>query len=155
MTERARLVIESRLKATEEKLGEVYLPRIIRLCRKYKFTENEAKLAIYFLVCQFTKYSHDTLQSRVTGTDCITACKFLDIPIMDVLDFLAKERPHMKQGLFPGVRDNYILSNSVSFDADFCKVLMGSKLTSNEFLKLEQTALADVVVEEPGNEHVK
>ena len=32
---------------------------------------------------------------------------------------------------------------------------MGSKPTSDEFLKLEQTALADVVVEEPGNEHFK
>ena len=154
ITERARLLIESRLKATEEKLGEVCLPRIIRLCRKYKFTENESKLAVYALVSQFTKYSHDTVQ-KVAGVDCISSCQFLDISIMDVMDFLAKDRPHMKQGLFPAVRDNYILSSSITFDPDFCKVLMGSKVTSNEFLKLEQTALADIVVEEPGSEHVK
>jgi len=44
---------------------------------------------------------------------------------------------------------------SIMYDLDFCKALMGSQLKSNEFLKLEQTYLADVIAEEPGNEHYR
>ena len=44
--------IDCRLKATEEERGELALPRIIRLCRKFKFTENESRIAIHAIVLQ-------------------------------------------------------------------------------------------------------
>ena len=36
-----------------------------------------------------------------------------------------------------------------------CKALIGAPLKSNEFLKLEQTHLADIIAEEAGNEHYR
>lgn len=156
---RAQLLVESRLKATEEKLGECYLPRIIRLCKAFKFSENETKLAIFALLSQG---GLDDEPKRVyhpyvggSTSDCITACQFLDIPVVEVITFLSKERLHMEQGLFPDIQDSYILSSQIAYDGDFCRALMGSKLTSNEFLKLEQTQLAGVILEEPGNEYLK
>ena len=151
-------MIESRLRATEEKLGECHLPRIIRLCKKFKFSENETKLAIHALICQggfddsprrgYGHYGNG-------GVDCVDASHFLAIPVVEILAFLSKERLHMEQGLFPEIQENYILNSPITYDGDFCAALIGSKLTSNEFLKLEQTELAGVILEEPGNEYLK
>lgn len=85
----------------------------------------------------------------------LSACGFLKLPLKEMLEFLDKDRLHMQQGLFPEVEESYILNCTLNYDTDFCKALMGSKLRSNEFLKLEQTLLADVIAEEPGNEHYR
>ena len=61
----------------------------------------------------------------------------------------------MQQGFFPEVQPAYILTCNITYDTDFCKALMGSQLKASEFLKLEQTLLADVIAEEPGNEHYR
>ena len=37
----------------------------------------------------------------------------------------------------------------------FCRALLGTPLKDSEFLKLEQTHLADVIAEEQGNEHFR
>ena len=37
----------------------------------------------------------------------------------------------------------------------FSKALIGAPLKDNEFLKLEQTHLADIIAEEDGNEHFR
>ena len=37
----------------------------------------------------------------------------------------------------------------------FCKALVGVTLKDSEFLKLEQTHLADIIAEEDGNEHFR
>ena len=37
----------------------------------------------------------------------------------------------------------------------FCKALIGVTLKDNEFLKLEQTYLADIIAGEEGNEHIR
>lgn len=144
-----KAIIERRLQSTEEQGGEKSLPRIIRLCRKFKFTEDESRIAICALV---TQSSTDR-----TGRYCdvLNTCGFLKIPLKVMLEFLDKDRLHMQQGLFPEVEESYILNSNLGYDVDFCKALMGSKLKSNEFLKLEQTLLADVIAEEPGNEHYR
>jgi hypothetical protein len=36
-----------------------------------------------------------------------------------------------------------------------CKALIGAPLKSSEFLKLEQTHLADIIAEEAGKEHYR
>ena len=62
----------------------------------------------------------------------------------------------MKQGLFILFQEtDSNLSVSVMYDREYCKILMGSKVTPNEFLRLEQNFLADLVAQEPGNEHLK
>ena len=148
-----KTVIESRLQATEEQNGRACLPRIVRLCRNFKFTTNETRIAVLALVLQ-SGYDREGHYSSY-GPDVLSACKFLEIPLQEMLDFLDEERLHMQQGFFPEIQSNYILTCSISYDSDFCKALMGSQLKANEFLKLEQTYLADVIAEEPGNEHYR
>ena len=88
-------------------------------------------------------------------SDVVMTCAFLDIPLKEMLDFLDEDRLHMQQGFFPDIQPSYIMSCSITYDPDYCKVLMGSQLRSSEFLKIEQTFLADVIAEEPGNEHYR
>lgn len=150
--DRIKLVIDSRLVATEEKLGETYLPRIVRLCKKYKFTENESRLATYALVCQC---GYDRDGKYAYGVDVVSACQSLNIPLSEVFEFFDSDRQHMLQGLFPEVQQSYLLNSALTYDGDYCKILSGSQLKSEEFLKIEQTILADVIAEEPGKEHYR
>ena len=141
-----KLVIESKLLATEKQLGEIYLPRITRLCRKFKFNENETKIATFCLVTQSGYGENNGMLNPVI------CCKILNIPLKEMLEFLDKDRLHMEQGFFSEILDSYILSSGITYDNDFCKALMGTHLKSQEFLKIEQTKLADVIAEEPGND---
>ncbi len=146
-------VITSKVKATVKEHGELFLPRIIRLCKKLEFTENETRIATYSLVIQ-SGYDRDGRLSGY-GADVLSTCQFLSIPLQEMLIFLDQERKHMQQGFFPDVQDSYILNSSVTYDSDFCKALMGTQLKATEFLKIEQTILADVIAEEPGNQHYR
>ena len=112
----------------------------------------ESRIAIYALVSQSAT---ERTTTRYMYADVLGTCGVLKIPLNTMLEFLDKDRLHMQQGLFPEIEDSYILNSNLGYDADFCKALMGSKLKSNEFLKLEQTLLADVIAEEPGNEHYR
>lgn len=160
---RIELLIEARLRATEEMLGECYLPRIIRFCRKFKFTENETNIALYCLIRQFSqKYERRRLllcgccdrRQSGSGSDCVTISRFLEIPIMEVLNFITNERLHMKQEIFPEIRRYNALHGQINYQLDFCKVLMGLKMTDSELMKLEGTILDDVVKEEPDNKYL-
>ena len=153
IAERMKVVVDSKVSLTEEKLGELHLPRIIRLCRKFKFTENEVKIATYALTRQF-EYDDCFGKGRL-GMDALSCCRVLNVPLKDMLEFLDKDRIHMEQGFFPEIEQSFILSCEITYDIDFCKALMCSNLKSNEFLKIEQTKLADVIAEEPGNEHYR
>ena len=162
---RAELVIESRLGATEEKHGYCCLPRIIRMCRKFSLSQNEARMAIYCLICQFSKqhkakhveidHSYFSLEEH-RSDNSIPISQYLDVPIMEVLNFLRKERQHMQKELFNIFKEDDIgFKFKITYDKDYSRILMGSKVTRNEFLKLNQNFLADIVSEEPGNEHLK
>ena len=144
-------MIESRLAATEEKLGEIYLPRIIRLCRKYEFSKKETELAIYALFVQ-CGYKNGSFGH---GESSLAYCELLDISLKDAMEFLHKDRLHMQQGVFPNIQNPYIFCGQLSYDTDFCQALMGFRVGSNAFIKLEQTLLADVIKEEPGNERYR
>ena len=61
----------------------------------------------------------------------------------------------MQQGLFPNVQQNYILSVSLELDYDMYLVLMGADLKQKDFLKIDQTYLADVIFEEPEYQHFR
>ena len=61
----------------------------------------------------------------------------------------------MQQGIFPDVQQMYLLHSSLNFDEVSLRALAGAPLKANDFLKLEQTCLADVIVEESGNERLR
>ena len=146
-----KAVIEARLVVTAEKLGECCLPRIVRVAKKLKLTANETKLAINILVsqCKFDR------GGRYTACDCMGLCQSLNIPLKEFLTFMAKDRIHIEQGFFPDVMDSYIMTSAIEYDRDICRVLMGMPLRDEEVLKFDQTVLAEVIAEEPGNEQYK
>ena len=54
----------------------------------------------------------------------------------------------MKQRIVPDVQQSYMLHSMLGFDEVSCKALVGAPLKANEFQKIEQTRLADIIVEE-------
>ena len=75
--------------------------------------------------------------------------------LLTILEFLNPDRQHMQNGLLPDINQTYILTNSIRYDGEVMRALLGGKLSSSDFLKLEHTPLADIVAEEPGNEHYR
>ncbi len=54
--ERLVTIWNRKLEVTESKMGEVGLPRIIKLARKLKLNEKETKVLVYVLCCQVQCY---------------------------------------------------------------------------------------------------
>ena len=61
----------------------------------------------------------------------------------------------MKHGLFSEVQHSYILHSVLTCEEIVVKAIIGCRLLNAEFLRLEQTCLADVVAEEPGGERYR
>ena len=89
------------------------------------------------------------------GTLALQVCHNCDIKISELMSFFDADRPHMQQGLFPDIQQSYLLHSNISFDEVSVRALAGAPLKSNDMLKLEQTFLADIIVEEEGNEHLR
>ena len=89
------------------------------------------------------------------GSDTLSVCKACDLTITEMISFLSQDRKHMQQGIFPDVQQSYILHSTLSFDEVSCRGLLGGPLKANEFLKIEQTFLADIIAGEAGNEHLR
>jgi len=140
------------LKATEEKHGEIRLPRVVRLCRKFNLSQNETEVLLFVLARQAGIEREDNTFG--IGIDPISLSLFLEITLREVLEFLDQDRVHMQQGLFPDLQHTYILSQQIYIDTDVCKALLGADLKQSDFLKIEQTQLADVIAAEPENQHL-
>ena len=80
-----------------------------------------------------------------------------------LVEFLDQDRTHIKQGLiqhkehgmYSDIQQMHLLDSILAFDEISLRALLGSNLKASEFLKLEQTCLADVIVEEGGNKHFR
>ena len=83
--------------------------------------------------------------------------------LCELVEFLNQDRTHMKQGLilnkrhgmYSDIQQMYLLESVLAFDEISLRALLGSNLKASEFLKLEQTCLADVIAEEGGNKHLR
>ncbi len=122
---------------------------------------------IYTLCCQVTesrggggfggfgRFGRFLAGGGFYGNDTLSVCRACNIKIGEMVAFLSSDREHMKLGLFPDVQQSYLLHSAISFDEVSCKALLGTPLKENEFLKIEQTPLADVIAVEAGNEHLR
>ena len=158
--DRAQSILERKIATTEAKLGEIGLPRVIRLARKYKFTDAEERVLVYSVMTSVSKYSVQSSRfaqdySRYLLNDPLNVCKACDISLSTLLEFLSSEREHMKHGLFSEVQHSYILHSVLTCEEIVVKAIIGCRLLNAEFLRLEQTCLADVVAEEPGGERYR
>eukprot|EP00731_Ephydatia_muelleri_P032086 Em0023g593a len=154
---RLKTIWDTKLKVTEEAKGEKGLPKVIKLARRYKFSDKETLVLVYVFTCQAAdQQSSITWRSSPYGggltfpQDTISMCKVCDMKISEMLEFLDSDRTHMQQGIFPDVQQGYVLRSTITLDECSCRALLGAKLNSNERLKLDQTCLAEVLAEEDG-----
>jgi len=138
-------------------------PRAIRLCRKLGLEDKEKDIFLGILAAYTSMSTRST--SRQFG---FSPCNIGDMADMagmhtkELFDFIDKERLHMKQG-FITINDNYrpkiLLCSAFVISNEVLKVLVHSKLTSEEYLKIDKTEIADILMEEgnfiePGMEHI-
>ena len=148
MAGRLKQIIDLRLKATEEKYGRIRLPRLVRLCCKYNLTSNETMIMLYILVNDLnenTRCSNDINEISVT----------LSIPFLEVFSFLNQDRLHMQEGLLTDNEDGYALNDRLELDRDMYLALIGTDLKQKDLLKIDQTCLAEVILEEPEYQHFR
>ena len=154
--------IDMRLEVTEKEKGEMALPRVVRLARKYKFSTNET-MSFYYVLVDMYGLCHETSKERRMlrthyglqnmSEDLSWVCSVINMPVHEMLDFLSSERQHMQHGLFPDINLHYGVQNALRLDGETMKVLSGGRLSSSEYLKVENTPLGEILSEEPGSEH--
>lgn len=135
-----------RLEATE-KAGK-RLPRVFRLAKMYNFTEQETELFQVLAVmqgCQSNAVRCQMLEEDSTRK--MSSCQRLaSISEIDVVEFYDDEREHVKEGTLVVDEENY--STALSLSNICVRVLLGRHLSSNQVLKLSQTALEELLKEE-------
>ena len=114
-------------------------------------------IVLYVLTfqCREEKESKKNFFGFYRGIDMVHMCIVMDVPFLELLNFLNQDHLHMQQGLFPNVQQSYVLSNSLEMDYDMYLALMGADLKQKDFLKIDQTCLADVIFEEPEYQHFR
>ena len=142
MAGRLKKIIDLRLKATEEKYGRTSLPRLVRLCCKYNLTSNETMIMLYILV---NNLNENTSCSNYINEISVT----LSIPFLEVFSFLNQDRLHMQEGLLTDNEDGYRLNDELELDHDMYLALIGTDLKPKDLLRIDQTCLAKVILEEP------
>lgn len=143
-----RTIIDGRLTATEKELGETHLPRIIRLCRKFKLSKKDTEIALYKLMEQS---GGDKERPLVTHKDvCAPGVHHkLEVPFLWFLEFFEKDKPHIVQEILE-CQEWHVLYN-FEYKIEVFKGIIGMQLKPEEFMKLDCTQVADVIKEEPGD----
>ena len=79
------------------------------------------------------KESKKNLFGSYCGIDMVHMCIVMDVPFLELLNFLNQDYLHMQQGLFPNVQQSYVLSNSLEMDYDM--YLYGGRSEAERFLE--------------------
>lgn len=121
------------------------LPRVFRLAHIYKLTEQEADLFQLLVVLQGCQ--SNAVRCQMIEEDAqrkMTSCQRLaGISEIDVVEFHDDQREHVREGTVIVDEENYCTALSLS---NICvRVLLGRTLSSNQVLKLSQTALEDLL----------
>lgn len=135
-----------RIQATES--AGKRLPRIFRLAKMYSLTEQETELFQVLAImqgCQSNAVRCQMLEEDSTRK--MSSCQRLaSISEIDVVEFYDDEREHVKEGTLIVDEENY--STTLSLSNICVRVLLGRHLSSNQALKLSQTALEELLKEE-------
>lgn len=124
------------------------LPRVFRLAQTYKLSEQETDLLQLLVVlqgCQSTAVRCQMIEEDAQRK--MTACQRLaGISEIDVVEFYDDQREHVREGTVLVDEENYCTALSLSNIS--VRVLLGRALSSNQALKLSQTALEDLLKDE-------
>lgn len=137
---------ECRLEATKSAGNR--LPRVFRLADMYKLTPSETELLQVLVVMQGCQ--SNAVRCQMIEEDSqrkMTSCQRLaGLSEIDVAEFYDDEREHVKEGTLIVDEENYATTLSLS---NICvRVLLGRQLSSNQALKLSQTALEELLRDE-------
>eukprot|EP01027_Heterolobosea_sp_BB2_P002901 GEZU01004354.1.p1 GENE.GEZU01004354.1~~GEZU01004354.1.p1 ORF type:complete len:506 (+),score=151.33 GEZU01004354.1:67-1584(+) len=131
--------------ATAEK--KPFTPRVLRLAKRLGLTEKETNALLFALIVQCgTEIPSDE------NTGALMA-KFSGMTMKECMDFINPSRVHIKQGLIQiesSYRSDSISTSSIKMSKEAVLALVGSELTATQFLKIDKTELAEVLMEEPG-----
>eukprot|EP01156_Anaeramoeba_ignava_P010020 Anaeramoba_ignava/a478674_2347.p2 GENE.a478674_2347~~a478674_2347.p2 ORF type:complete len:371 (-),score=157.34 a478674_2347:7346-8458(-) len=148
-----------KVKAKIEEIKEVKLkvmgrkPRIIRWAEKLKATPKEALILHYILL------SH--VGSKIRGLkiresqDPVHLGLHAKMSITELLEFVKPQRLYIKQGIFEYFDTTHALQNNMTLKQEIILALVGQDLTGEQTLKIDNTALSEVLDEEKDPEELK
>uniref|UniRef100_M4C0F6 AAA+ ATPase domain-containing protein n=1 Tax=Hyaloperonospora arabidopsidis (strain Emoy2) TaxID=559515 RepID=M4C0F6_HYAAE len=132
-----------RLEATKK--ADKRMPRVFRLAEMYKLSAGETTLLQLLVVmqgCQSNAVRCQILDEDVQRRG-LTCQRLSGLSEIDVAEFRDDEREHVKEGTLIVDEESYGMSLTLS---NICvRVLLGRHLTSNQALKLSQTALEELL----------
>jgi len=128
-----------------------YEPRLERLSRKFQLTEKE-KTALQYIIMANIGITFPTNQRSYEGRGMLRNMAILSgMSSREVLNFLAPNRKHMKDCLFEASDDalSFEFSGTTfKMSKETLSAIMGCKLTSEQFLAVDNTTLGELLVEE-------
>ncbi|KAK1934181.1 Protein SAV [Phytophthora citrophthora] len=132
-----------RLAATKQ--ADKRLPRVFRLAEMYKLSAGETTLLQLLVVMQGCQ--SNAVRCQILDEDSqrrVMTCQRLSgLSEVDIAEFRDDEREHVKEGTLIVDEETYCTSLSLS---NICvRVLLGRHLTSNQALKVSQTALEELL----------
>ncbi|EEY59154.1 uncharacterized protein PITG_11625 [Phytophthora infestans T30-4] len=121
------------------------LPRVFRLADMYKLSTGETTLLQLLVVMQGCQ--SNAVRCQILDEDAqrrVMTCQRLSgLSEVDIAEFRDDEREHVKEGTLLVDEETYCTSLSLS---NICvRVLLGRQLTSNQALKVSQTALEELL----------
>ncbi|GLE02341.1 hypothetical protein PINS_up018267 [Pythium insidiosum] len=133
----------ARLQATTASGGRT--PRVFRLAAMYQLSARETELFQLLVVLQGCQ--SNAVRCQMIEEDALRkmmSCQRLaGISEIDVAEFYDDQREHVKEGTLMVDEENYCTVLNLS---NICvRVLLGRELTSNQVLKLSQTALEELL----------
>ncbi|KAE9017958.1 hypothetical protein PR003_g13684 [Phytophthora rubi] len=136
-------VAACRLAATKQ--AGKRLPRVFRLAEMYKLSKGETTLLQLLVVMQGCQ--SNAVRCQILDEDSqrrVMTCQRLSgLSEVDIAEFRDDEREHVKEGTLVVDEETYCTSLSLS---NICvRVLLGRHLTSNQALKVSQTALEELL----------
>jgi len=149
--------LNAHLRACEENEdGTLLAPRLHRVIQKFNFTELEKEI---FFVCIMSQVSEEGARRGMfrnfgrNGTTGLTIASMLGCSLNEVADFFDSTRLHIKEGLVPSLQHMHFGIGTSSEST--ISVLLGTPLTTSQFLSIESPTLASIVQEEPDFDKTK
>lgn len=124
------------------------LPRVFRLADMYKLSTGETTLLQLLVVLQGCQ--SNAVRCQILDEDVqrrvLTFQRLSGLSEVDIAEFRDDEREHVKEGTLIVEEETYCTSLTLS---NICvRVLLGRHLTSNQALKVSQTALEELLKKE-------
>ena len=136
---------------SNDKKNDYYEPRLERLATKLKLTEKE-KTCLQYIILHNIGIKFPANQRSFDGRGMLRNMAIIgDMSSREVLNFLSPNRKHMKDGLFEASDDALCFEFSgttFKMSKETLSAIMGCKLTSEQFLAVDNTTLGELLIEE-------